>query len=283
MKRIAVALLKHRGKPTERPDSPTGDADVDGEAEAGAGAPGSAGAGAGASATSAAAATAEPLVGGSLRSLHLDRNGLTSEACRALRAALRDGPFLDELSLCGNPLGPEGLATLRLALGGMASLRLAGVQAGPAGAAEVARGLRSSRCKLARLDLSSNAISREGAHALGDALPLCPTLRELELEANGLEEAGARELAGRAAAGGGCALEALGLKGNALGPLGAEALAASLAAAFGSLTSLNLHVRCSPLTAAGATHHHYTAETSPDSCQRRDLAENHCFTVLRLV
>lgn len=245
MKKLAVALLRHRGR------SPAGmkaaspieglHADPDGDDGATTAAEGSSLFNGGSGGN-----------GGSLCSLRLDGNGLSAEACRALRAALRDGPSsLLELSLGGNPLGPAGLATLRLALGSVSYLRLPKVAAGPAGAAEVARALRSPpRCRLASLDLSGNPLSAEGARSLGEALPKCPTLRELQLEATGLEATGARELVERAAAGGGCTVETLGLRGNGLGPAGAEALAASLSAAFGSLTSLNLYVR-NPVSASG--------------------------------
>lgn len=231
MKRLAVALQKHlisrsSGRAESQPAC-TLNGDADGERVA-----------------AASSASAEAPAGSSLRHLHLDANGLSSEACRAIRAAIRDGPCLDELSLSRNPLGPEGVA--RMAVGNVACLRLAGVQAGPAGATAVARALRSSRCRIACLDLADNAIGPEGARAIGDALPRCLTLRELSLERNGLGEAGARELVERAASGGGCALEVLGLKGNDVGPAGAEALAASLAGAFGALTSLDIQASTPP-------------------------------------
>ncbi|XP_059008734.1 ribonuclease inhibitor isoform X1 [Mustela lutreola] len=97
--------------------------------------------------------------------VRLDDCGLTEERCRDIRSALQANPSLTELNLCSNMLGDGGV---RLVL----------------------QGLQSPACKIRKLSLENCCLTKAGCGVLPDVLRSVPTLRELDLSNNPLEDAG---------------------------------------------------------------------------------------------
>jgi uncharacterized protein (TIGR02996 family) len=126
---------------------------------------------------------------------------------------------------------------------GLARLTVLGLRGCLLGAAEAAALAGSRHLRIARLDLSRNALRDEGVKALLRARWL-PSLRELDLSFNGFGDQGAEALA---ACEGLSRLRTLELWGNSIGDDGAALLAAS--PHLGRLLRLTLHSR--DLSAAG--------------------------------
>ncbi|XP_047547498.1 ribonuclease inhibitor isoform X2 [Lutra lutra] len=97
--------------------------------------------------------------------VRLDDCGLTEERCKDICSALQANPSLTELSLCTNELGDGGV---RLVL----------------------QGLQSPGCKIQKLSLQNCCLTKAGCGVLPGVLRSVPTLRELHLSNNPLEDTG---------------------------------------------------------------------------------------------
>jgi len=192
----------------------------------------------------------------SLTHLDVSHNPIGVDGAKALADALAPAPAssLSTVSLDGAPLpvrplrGTEAVRTLRLDkrhLGPLSAVFLAGLvrvnptltalslaenALGPSGAAAVVSAMRGNRC--VTLDLCSNDLGAAGAKAVGTQLAEAPSsLTSLNLDGFALP---VRKLRGGIAIS--CLLvknghlTAINLAGNALGVLGATAIAAATAA-----------------------------------------------------
>lgn len=126
---------------------------------------------------------------------------------------------VDDLDLCGHPLGASGLATLERHLERLRHLHLHGCVAAPAALQRLLRSPLLAR--LVTLDLAGNALGDRGA-ALLAATPDLRDLERLGLRDNDIGDAGCTALAAAAHLAG---LRALDLSENPIGDLGAVALA----------------------------------------------------------
>ncbi|XP_025717873.1 ribonuclease inhibitor isoform X1 [Callorhinus ursinus] len=97
--------------------------------------------------------------------VRLDDCGLTEVRCKDISSALQANPSLTELSLCTNELGDAGVHL-------------------------VLQGLQSPTCKIQKLSLQNCCLTKTGCGVLPDVLRSMPTLRELQLSDNPLEDAG---------------------------------------------------------------------------------------------
>lgn len=97
--------------------------------------------------------------------VRLDDCGLTEGRCEDIRSALQANPSLTELSLGINELGDGGVHL-------------------------VLQGLQGPTCKIQKLSLQSCHLTKAGCGALPSVLRSVPTLRELYLNNNPLEDAG---------------------------------------------------------------------------------------------
>ena len=177
------------------------------------------------------AALSTALAGGArVRSLHLAFADVDDNGAAVLSASLRGAGLLHELNLRANTIHGVGCAALATALAG---------------------GLR-------RLCLASNPIGREGAAALGAALPSC-VLETLDVSGCSIDTDGCVALA--AGVGRSSKLKELLIGFNRLGPDGAVALAAALAAPTSQLSVLDME-----WTSAGPV----GAEAIGRALQRRD-------------
>lgn len=167
-----------------------------------------------------------------LRTLNLERRGISAAGCAALAAALAGsgGSALVELILGQNSLGADGLAAL-LSGSGLARLQLldlsaCGLESG-SGVDPLAAALRDGRLSaLTSLRLDGNELGAGGAAALAAGLA-ASALASLHLQRCGLGGEAAAALADALPA----QLATLDLSGNAgVGSEGAAALAAALAA-----------------------------------------------------
>uniref|UniRef100_A0A8C0TLC9 Ribonuclease/angiogenin inhibitor 1 n=1 Tax=Canis lupus familiaris TaxID=9615 RepID=A0A8C0TLC9_CANLF len=95
----------------------------------------------------------------------LDDCGLTEVRCKDISSALQANPSLTELSLCTNELGDAGVHL-------------------------VLQGLQSPTCKIQKLSLQNCCLTKTGCGVLPAVLRSMPTLRELHLSDNPLEDAG---------------------------------------------------------------------------------------------
>ena len=163
------------------------------------------------------AALATALAGGAnVRSMNLAFADVDDNGAAVLSAGLRGAGSLYELNLRANTIHHAGCAALSAALAG---------------------GLR-------RLCLASNPIGRDGAAALGAALPTC-VLETLDVSGCSIDSEGCIALA--AGIERSTRLSELLIGFNRLGPAGAAALASALAAPTSQLSVLDLE-----WTAAGA-------------------------------
>eukprot|EP00071_Canis_lupus_P011433 XP_005631766.1 ribonuclease inhibitor [Canis lupus familiaris] len=97
--------------------------------------------------------------------VRLDDCGLTEVRCKDISSALQANPSLTELSLCTNELGDAGVHL-------------------------VLQGLQSPTCKIQKLSLQNCCLTKTGCGVLPAVLRSMPTLRELHLSDNPLEDAG---------------------------------------------------------------------------------------------
>nr|XP_055156828.1 ribonuclease inhibitor isoform X2 [Nyctereutes procyonoides] len=97
--------------------------------------------------------------------VRLDDCGLTEVRCKDISSALQANPSLTELSLCTNELGDAGVHL-------------------------VLQGLQSPTCKIQKLSLQNCCLTKTGCGVLPAVLRSMPTLRELHLSDNPLEDIG---------------------------------------------------------------------------------------------
>ncbi|XP_030876374.1 ribonuclease inhibitor isoform X1 [Leptonychotes weddellii] len=136
--------------------------------------------------------------------VRLDDCGLTEVRCKDISSALQANPSLTELSLRTNELGDAGVHL-------------------------VLQGLQSPTCKIQKLSLQNCCLTKAGCGVLPDVLRSLPTLRELQLSDNPLEDAGLRLLC-RGLLDPLCNLEKLQLEYCNLTAASCEALASALRA-----------------------------------------------------
>ena len=155
----------------------------------------------------------------------------------ALATALAGGARVRSLHLAFADVNDDGAAVLSAGLRGIGSLYELNLRANNVrhiGCTSLAAGLAGG---LRRLCLASNAIGREGAAALGAALPSC-ALEMLDVSGCSIDTAGCIALA--SGVGRSTTLQELLIGFNRLGPAGAAALASALAAPTSKLTVLDL-------------------------------------------
>ncbi|XP_044115818.1 ribonuclease inhibitor isoform X2 [Neovison vison] len=97
--------------------------------------------------------------------VRLEDCGLTEERCRDIRSALQANPSLTELNLCTSKVGDGGVHL-------------------------VLQGLQSPACKIRKLSLQNCCLTKAGCGVLPGVLRSLPTLRELQLSSNPLEDEG---------------------------------------------------------------------------------------------
>jgi Ran GTPase-activating protein (RanGAP) involved in mRNA processing and transport len=154
----------------------------------------------------------------SLRVLNLCQTDIDDEGASALADTLKVAgavPFLLDLNLTDSLIGPDGAKALATAL----------VQSG------------ATRC-LQVFNIGFNNIEGAGAIALADAVRVCSTLKELYLDRNDIDDAGADAL-GQALGEKNTFLQHISLKYNNIGTDGIKALAPALGK-LPMLTSLSL-------------------------------------------
>ncbi|KAM6067889.1 NACHT, LRR and PYD domains-containing protein 6 [Theristicus caerulescens] len=140
-----------------------------------------------------------------LKTLRFDQCQLTGACCRALASVLSTNPTLTELDLAGNE-----------------DLRDGGVKL-------LCEGLRRGGCQLQTLRLGCCNLTAAGCKDLAAALGAMPSLVQLDLSDNPLEDGGVRELCG-VLAGPGCSVQKLWLWRCRLTEASCGALAAVLPA-----------------------------------------------------
>ncbi|KAM6321758.1 LOW QUALITY PROTEIN: NACHT, LRR and PYD domains-containing protein 6 [Podargus strigoides] len=138
-----------------------------------------------------------------LKKLSFDRCQLTGACCGALASVLGANPTLTEVDLAGNE-----------------ALRDGGVKL-------LCEGLRGGACQLQTLRLGCCSLTAAGCQDLAAVLGTLPSLVELDLSDNPLEDSGLRELCG-ALEGPGCGVQKLRLWRCRLTELSCRALAAVL-------------------------------------------------------
>nr|XP_035939536.1 ribonuclease inhibitor isoform X1 [Halichoerus grypus] len=136
--------------------------------------------------------------------VRLEDCGLTAVRCKDISSALQANPSLTELSLRTNELGDAGVHL-------------------------VLQGLQSPTCKIQKLSLQNCCLTKAGCGVLPDVLRSLPTLRELQLSDNPLEDAGLQLLC-RGLLDPLCHLEKLQLEYCHLTAASCEALASALRA-----------------------------------------------------
>jgi|TARA_B100000524_G_scaffold289914_2_gene164816 hypothetical protein len=121
-----------------------------------------------------------------------------ADECVALCTALADNDTLTELLASGHAIGESGAKALGalLSRGVIERLAVGDTCFGGAGVAALAEGLGGAQCALRYLDLEYKSLDATGgAQQLGRLLRLSPSLEELNLARNPLNDAGAAALA----------------------------------------------------------------------------------------
>ncbi|TYZ67230.1 hypothetical protein PybrP1_005989 [[Pythium] brassicae (nom. inval.)] len=184
-----------------------------------------------------------------LEALELEHNALGAAGGAAMAECVQANASLTYLNLSWNGIGDDGATGLRDALRANRTLRrldLRGNVLGAAAVVAISEGLRGN-ASLEELFLRWNVICPRGAEALALALTANKTLRVLDIEHHAMGERGARAFARMLAAN--RTLQALNMKGDdavadgdarGIGAEPAQAIAAALAQANTSLTSLNI-------------------------------------------
>ena len=167
--------------------------------------------------------------GGSLVSLDLSDNPLTSAAGPSLSLAVAHHGNLRRLVLADTGLLDSGVAQVCAALAkgaapGLEELDLSLNEVTAAGARSIAAALTKSLKKLKVLNVRENELENAGAKALASGLAACPTLTRLDASSNQLRRPGAVALA-RAVAGAAKGLELLALDENEISEEGVEEVA----------------------------------------------------------
>ncbi|MFJ1805811.1 MULTISPECIES: ribonuclease inhibitor [unclassified Streptomyces] len=183
--------------------------------------------------------------------LDLCKQALGAEGAALVAEALADGPSpVRHLLLGTDALGDDGAATVAGTDAPVETLYLGcnGITAG--GACRIADQLRASPQVVTGVWLKRNPLGGGGGRAAAELIESARRLRTLDLVQTGLDAAGVTVLADAllAAAGNGRRVERLFAGGNPLGEVGAEALAAVIAA--GAIDEL--YVSAARLGDAGA-------------------------------
>lgn len=144
-----------------------------------------------------------PPRGASVRSLDIERNGLTAEGAKSLAGALRAGavPSLEVLSLTHNAIGGDGFAAIAVsietgALTELDSLDVNSNRVGDTGLIALGKAVANGvLCKLSKLYLGGNDISDDGVIAFAAAVgtgggDVLPALYELWLSNNEIGDKG---------------------------------------------------------------------------------------------
>lgn len=126
-----------------------------------------------------------------LRELNVTNNGLTGEGLGALGTNL---PKLTSLVLTANPIGDEGLESLRQwkHLANLEKLYLSGCEISAAGLGELLSGAKFP--KLYKLTLTDNSLEDDVAAVVTKNAARLPALKHLELVRTGIGESGVKSL-----------------------------------------------------------------------------------------
>jgi Ran GTPase-activating protein (RanGAP) involved in mRNA processing and transport len=132
-------------------------------------------------------------VNNTLEELYLCENQLGNEGIEAIADGLVANQTLKKLDLRSNGIEVEGALAISSVLKkstSLTTLSLGMNQVGDLGAAALAQGLLHGDCVLRELDLSDNGIGAGGAEALADMLVSNTRLQDLNLAFNSIESKG---------------------------------------------------------------------------------------------
>jgi Ran GTPase-activating protein (RanGAP) involved in mRNA processing and transport len=142
-----------------------------------------------------AAFLADVFSGNPLQELHLGENELGDEGVAVLASGiLSRGTSLRYLDLRANGITEAGAMSLQgllVSSQNLIGLNLSNNELGDLGTTALTRGIRSSACKLQKIDLSSNQIEHRGATAIASMLQTNQKLEELILSFNAIGDEGA--------------------------------------------------------------------------------------------
>lgn len=128
----------------------------------------------------------------------LSGNGIFPEGALALGKALREKRYLEVLALRKNDIGIEGLHELESVLQSSKTIReldLGCNAIGDEGVRIVTTALKGKqKQQLCSLNLSENNISSDGCLMICDLINRCPTLEEIMLQNNNIDNHGAQTL-----------------------------------------------------------------------------------------
>jgi len=167
--------------------------------------------------------------------LKLAFNRIDAPGCKTLAQMLANGNIpLRDLELDHNNFGDDGMMILADGVARNSHLKLLSVakcSIGDAGIVALVTAILDSHCEIERLDLSRNRFGVEGLELLWQLVKSSPTLTTLILKSCGITSADIRGLANVVQGNGSAVLTQLDLRGNPLGDLGVEHLAAALSIA----------------------------------------------------
>ena len=129
----------------------------------------------------------------------LSGNGIFPEGALALGRALREKRYLEVLALRKNDIGIDGLSELESVLQSSKTIReldLGCNAIGDEGVRIVTAALKGKqKQQLSSLNLSENNVSSQGCLMVCDLINRCPTLEEIQLQNNNIDNAGGQALA----------------------------------------------------------------------------------------
>lgn len=184
----------------------------------------------------------EAFCGGRLRFLDLGANCIGVAGARALAGMLKGSCALEELRVCYNEFGADGISEFSKAFAcdecTLRAFSCVGNYIGDAGARHIANALRIRSRSIRTLNLGFNFIGEEGASALAEALK-AGGVRELGLSENYVKSTGAVSIAD-ALSDPACALQSLNLFSNGIRSTGIASLALAMQSDSCSLRTLNV-------------------------------------------
>ena len=128
----------------------------------------------------------------------LSGNGIFPSGAQALGKALREKRYLEVLALRKNDLGIEGLSELESVLQSSKTIReldLGCNAIGDEGVRIVTSALKNKqKQQLCSLNLSENSMTSQGCIMVCDLINRCPTLNEIQLQNNQIDNSGAQQL-----------------------------------------------------------------------------------------